>query len=260
MADCNDSIDRVMMGPERKSRVLNEREREVVAYHELGHAIVQELLPLANPVHKVTILPRGMALGLTIGIPTEDRYLVTKQEFLDDIAAFLGGRVAEQLVFNEIWTGASNDLDRATDIARSMVTEYGMSERLGTLKIGNRHGNPFMGRDMYEDRNYSEEVASAIDKEVRSIMDECYEVARHILADNREMLGNMAKVLLEKESIEREEFLLLMQGAKAPANRGAREEDPPITPPSAPTPDPAPEADDASKRPLPHPRLEPGIA
>lgn len=274
MGDFNDSIDRVVMGPERRSRLINEREKEVIAYHELGHAIVQELLPLADPVHKVTIVARGRALGLTWGIPTEDKYLVTRQEFFDEIATFLGGRVAEQIVFNEVTTGASNDLDRATDMARSMVTEYGMSERLGTLKIGNRNENPFMGRgSSYEDRNYSEEVARAIDEEVRAIMDQCYEIARQILMENREIMERIATVLLEKETLEREEFLRLMKGAKVPAGRTPREytngEQSPFAPredesdtPSTPTTG-TPAGDDSSmpKRPsMPTPRLEPGMA
>ena len=264
MTDFNDSIDRVVMGPERKSRVLSEREREVVAYHELGHAIVQELLPLANPVHKVTILPRGMALGVTMGMPSEDRYLTTRQEFLDNIAAFLGGRVAEEIVFNESTTGASNDLDRATDMARSMVTEYGMSTRLGTLKIGNRSGSPFLGRDMHEDRNYSEEVAAQIDQEVRSIMDDCYKVAYEILMENREMLDRIAKALLETESIEREEFLKLMTGAKAPAGRisrdNPRKDELPETTPDADGIGTDDDASQTNRRPPLRPRLEPGMA
>lgn len=274
MSDFNDSIDRVVMGPERRSRIIHEREKIVIAYHELGHAIVQELLPLANPVHKVTIVARGRSLGLTWGIPTEDKYLVTRQEFLDDIAAFLGGRVAEQIVFNEVTTGASNDLDRATDMARAMVTEYGMSERLGTLKIGNRNENPFLGRSSgYEDRNYSEEVAKAVDEEVRAIMDQCYEVARQILLDNREVMDRIAKVLLEKETLERDEFLRLMQGAKAVPGRPKREYGSGEPSPFA-TEDsseesgtggksdvPSGEDTTASKRPpLPTPRLEPGMA
>ena len=184
---------------------------------------MQELLPLANPVHKVTILPRGQALGLTWGMPNEEKYLTTRQEFFDNIASFLGGRVAEQIVFNESTTGASNDLDRATDMARSMVTEYGMSPRLGTLKIGNRQDNPFLGRSGPEERNYSEEVARAIDEEIRAIMDSCYETAQQILTENRELMDRIAAVLLEKESIERDEFLALMQGAKAPEGRKPRE-------------------------------------
>jgi cell division protease FtsH len=258
MVDFNDSIDRVVMGPERKSRVMNEKEKELVAYHELGHAIVQELLPLAYPVHKVTILPRGMALGVTMGMPTEDKYLTTRQEFLDNIATALGGRVAEQLVFNESTTGASNDLDRATEMARAMVTEYGMSEKLGPLKIGNRHGNPFLGRDAYEDRNYSEDVARAVDEEVRAIIDECYAVARQILIDNREKMDEIAKVLLEKESIERDEFLRLMEGAKAPDGRPRREIPPGEEPPTSTPDEPSDSAE--PKRPVLRPRLEPGMA
>ncbi|GAB4464921.1 MAG: ATP-dependent zinc metalloprotease FtsH [Armatimonadaceae bacterium] len=274
MNDFNDSIDRVVMGPERRSRLINEREKEVIAYHELGHAIVHELLPSADPVHKVTIVSRGRALGLTWSIPTEDKYLVTRQEFLDSIAALLGGRVAEQIVFNEVTTGASNDLDRATDMARSMVTEYGMSERLGTLKIGNRTENPFLGRGSgYEDRNYSEEVARAVDEEVRAIMDQCYEVARQILIDNRDIMDRIAKVLLEKETIERDEFLRLMRGAKAAEGRTQREYPSDEPSPFGPSDDPTsgeetpgsdvPVGDDKqtpNRPPLGTPRLEPGVA
>jgi cell division protease FtsH len=194
-----------------------------------------------------------------MGLPVEDKYLTTRQEFLDNIASLLGGRVAEQLVYNESTTGASNDLDRATDLARSMVTEYGMSEKLGPLKIGNRHGNPFLGRDAYEDRNYSEEVANTVDKEVRAIIDECYEVARQLLNDNREKMDEIAKVLLEKESIEREEFLLLMNGAKVPANRTPRE-NPPAEPPPSSTPDTTADEPETPARPVLRPRLEPGMA
>lgn len=274
MMDFNDSIDRVVMGPERKSRVINEREKEVIAYHELGHALIHELLPLADPVHKVTILPRGQALGLMWSMPTEDKYLRTRQEFLDNIAGLLGGRVAEEIVFNEVTTGASNDLDRATDIARAMVTEYGMSERIGALKIGNRSDNPFLGRGSgYEERNYSEDVARVVDEEVRAIMSQCYEIARRILTENREVMDRAAKVLLEKESIERAEFLQLIQGVRAPEGRSPRgypngeaspfvngengtDSEPPVTP-DAPGGDDAPTA---KRPPLPRPRLEPGMA
>lgn len=259
MSEFNDSIDRIVAGPERKSRVLNGREKEVVTYHELGHAIVQELLPLANPVHKVTILPRGMALGYTMGLPTEDKYLTTRQEFLDDIAALLGGRVAEQIVFNESTTGASNDLDRATDMARAMVTEYGMSDKLGPLKIGNRQGSPFLGRDMHEDRNYSEEVANLVDKEVRAIIDQCYETARHLLTTNRDKMDQMAKVLIEKETLEREEFLALLEGAQLPEGREPRRK--PDDDPSSPATMPGePAVTPESSRPVLRPRLEPGMA
>ena len=216
MDDFNESVDRVVAGPQRKSRIMNDQTRERIAYHEVGHAIVGELLPNANPVHKVSILPRGRALGYTMQYPTEDKYLTTRQEFMDDICALLAGRVAEETVFNEVTTGASNDFERATAIARAMVCEYGMSDRLGPVVLGTRHGNPFLGRDWNEERNYSETIAVEIDKEVRSIIDECYERSRQILTENRAKMDEIVRVLLEKEMLEREDFMALMQGAKAP--------------------------------------------
>ena len=216
MDDFNESVDRVVAGPQRKSRIMNDQTRERIAYHEVGHAIVGELLPNANPVHKVSILPRGRALGYTMQYPTEDKYLTTRQEFMDDISALLAGRVAEEIVYNEVTTGASNDFERATAIARAMVCEYGMSERLGPVVLGTRHGNPFLGRDWNEERNYSETIAVEIDKEVRSIIDECYERSREILTENRAKMDEIVRVLLEKEMLEREDFIALMEGAKAP--------------------------------------------
>lgn len=227
MVDFNESVDRVVAGPERKSRIMNDQVRERIAYHEVGHAVVGELLPNADPVHKVSILPRGRALGYTMHYPTEDKYLTTRQEFLDQISSLLAGRVAEEEVYHEVTTGASNDFERATAIARSMVCEYGMSDRLGPVVLGNRHSNPFLGRDYNEDRNYSEEIAVEIDKEVRAIIDECYERSRDIVTDNRIKMDEIVRVLLEKESIEREEFIALMEGAKAPQ---------PLIPPVSPTP------------------------
>ncbi len=227
MVDFNESVDRVVAGPERRSRIMNDQVRERIAYHEVGHAVVGELLPNADPVHKVSILPRGRALGYTMHYPTEDKYLTTRQEFMDQICSLLAGRVAEEEVYHEVTTGASNDFERATAIARAMVCEYGMSDRLGPVVLGNRHGNPFLGRDYNEDRNYSEQIAEEIDKEVRSIIDECYERSREIVTDNRAKMDEIVRVLLEKESIEREEFIALMEGAKAPT--AAR-------PPVAPTP------------------------
>ncbi len=213
MAEFEDSIDRVVAGPERKSRIISEKEKEMVAYHEVGHAIVLELLDNADPVHKVSVLPRGMALGYTMQLPTQDKYLTTKNELLDKVAGLLGGRVAEEMVFDEISTGASNDLEHATEIVRAMVCEYGMSDSIGPLTVGRRHGNPFLGRDMLEDRNYSDEIAHAIDKEIRSTMDAAYKRAQSILKENREKMDCIVKVLLEKETLEREEFEALMQGA-----------------------------------------------
>ncbi len=214
--DFNESVDRVVAGPQRKSRVMNETTRERIAYHEVGHAIVGELLPNANPVHKISILPRGRALGYTMQYPTEDKYLTTRQEFLDDVSALLAGRVAEETVFNEVTTGASNDFERATAIARAMVCEYGMSEKLGPVVLGTRHGSPFLGRDWNEERNYSETIALEIDKEVRSIIEECYERSRVILTENRSKMDQIVRVLLEKEMLERDDFIALMEGAIAP--------------------------------------------
>jgi cell division protease FtsH len=230
MDDFDAAIDRVVAGPERRSRVLSDELKKIIAYHEVGHAIVQEVLPHPNQVHKVSILPRGMALGITWSMPPEDRYLASKSELLDEITGLLGGRVAEAMVFNEITTGASNDLDRATEVSRQMVTEYGMSERLGPLKFGHRHGNPFLGRDLMEDRNYSEDVAKAIDEEVRAIVEGCYRRAQQLLDENREMMDRIVAVLLERETIGREEFLALMRGETLPD----RPEPPPPPPPNAP--------------------------
>ena len=252
MEDFDAAIDRVVAGPERKSRVLSEKVKTVTAYHEIGHALVQEILPSLNTVHKVTILPRGMALGITWSLPPEDRmYQASKSDLLHEITVLLGGRVAESMVFNEIHTGASNDLERATNIARDMVTEYGMSERLGPLKLGHRQGNPFLGRDVMEDRNYSEDVAKAIDEEVRSIIDSCYQRARQLLEEKRELLDRMSAVLLEPETLDRTEFLALMNGETLP--------DPPqATPPAAPaTPADTPEERRTPQAPPFRPRPEP---
>ncbi len=214
MSDFDDAIERVIAGPERRSKLISEKEREMVAFHEVGHAIVGELLPNADPVQKVTILPRGRALGYTLQLPERDRYLLTRAQLLDEITTLLGGRAAEKIVYSEATTGANNDLERATEIARAMVCEYGMSEKLGNLTFGRRHGNPFLGRDIMEDRNYSEEVAYAIDQEVRAIIDECFRRAVDILSTNDEKMHEVVRVLLQKETIEREEFLALMEGAQ----------------------------------------------
>ncbi len=217
MSEFESSVDRVIAGPERKSRLISESEKEMVAYHEVGHAIVSELLPLADPVHKVSILPRGMALGYTMQLPLQDKYLTTQGELLDDIAGLLGGRAAEKLIFGEATTGANSDLDRASEIARAMVCEFGMSDNLGPITLGKRHGNPFLGRDIMEDRNYSEDVAKSIDQEIRKIIDASYERAEHLLVENRDKMDLIVKQLLEKETIEREEFEILMYGEKRPA-------------------------------------------
>lgn len=249
--DFEASIDRVIAGPERRSRVISEKEKRVVAYHEVGHAIVLELLEHADPVHKVTILPRGLSLGSTMQLPMDDRYLWSRSQLLDNITGFLGGRVSEQMIFNEITSGASNDLERASDLARRMVTELGMSDRLGPITLGKRHGNPFLGRDWMEDRNYSEDIAKAIDEEVKSIMDTSYNRAEQILEENRDAMERVVLVLLERETIEREEFLALMRGEPLPER--------PATLPEPPAPKtPASEREAKPHLPSPlHPRPNP---
>lgn len=255
MSDFEEAVDRVVAGPERKSRIISDKEKEMVAFHEVGHAIVSEILPNADPVHKISVLPRGMALGYTMQLPTQDKYLTTKSELLDDIAGLLGGRVSEQLVFGELTTGANSDLDRATEIARAMVCEFGMSETLGPLTLGKRHGNPFLGRDIMDERNYSEDIAKSIDKEIRSIIEEAYERAKQILTDNRDKMDEIVKVLLEKEVLEAEEFRALMADAKLPERPR-----PKVT---SETPEGEADADSQTAKRSPDkkkPRLEPGVA
>jgi len=211
MSEFEEAIERVIAGPQRKSRILSPRERQLAAYHEAGHAVLGKLLPHADPPHKVTILPRGMALGYVISAPPEDKYTYTKSELLDKITQALGGRVAEEIIFGEVTTGAQNDFEQVTELARKMVTEYGMSEKLGPLSLGKRHGPVFLGRDLVETRNYSEEVAFQIDQEVRRIVDECYEKAKRILTENRDKLERVATALLEKESLESGELTFLLE-------------------------------------------------
>ena len=204
MPEFEEAIDRVMAGPERKSRVISPKEREIIAYHEAGHALVASKIPGSDPVHKISIIPRGhMALGYTLQLPEEDRFLISKQELADRITVLLGGRTAETIRFGDVTTGASNDLERATQTARQMVTQFGMSERLGLVTLGRKQHEVFLGRDLVdEDRNYSEEIAYAIDQEVRSIIDDCFSRATSILTENRERLEEITKLLLEKEVLE----------------------------------------------------------
>ncbi len=211
MSEFDEARDRVLMGPERKTRMNSPKQLKIVAYHELGHAIVAAKIPGANPVYKITIVPRGMSGGATWYLPKEEG-LQTKQDMLDDIATSLGGRVAEEIIFSDVTTGASADLNHVTDVARAMVCDYGMSDRLGMVRLGRRSGNPFLGRDLMEDRDYSEDVAKAIDEEVRAIIDQGYERAREILTENRDTMDMIAEVLLEKETLTREEFLALLNG------------------------------------------------
>ncbi|MEW6283801.1 MAG: ATP-dependent zinc metalloprotease FtsH, partial [Candidatus Eremiobacterota bacterium] len=206
MADCEEAVDRVMMGPERKSRVIPEKEREITAYHEAGHALVARAIPEANPVRKVTIIPRGMALGVTFHIPEEDRYSHGKEELLAQVTVLMGGRVAEEIVFDEITTGASNDIERATELARDMVCRYGMSDKLGPLHFGRRQHQVFLGRDIVDHRDYSEDIAREIDREVRNIIESCYDKARKLLTEQREHLELLASELIKQEVLEEEDI------------------------------------------------------
>ncbi|SHF38861.1 ATP-dependent zinc metalloprotease FtsH [Desulforamulus putei] len=211
MRELEDSIERVIAGPEKKSKVISEKEKRLVSYHEAGHALLGYLLPNTDPVHKVSIIPRGRAGGYTLLLPKEDRYYMTKSMLLDQVVMLLGGRVAEDVVLKEISTGAQNDLERATGIIRRMIMEYGMSEELGPLTLGHKQDTPFLGRDIARDRNYSEEVAYAIDREVRKMMDQAYSKAKALLTEHRATLDKIAGVLMEKETIEAEEFAQLMR-------------------------------------------------
>lgn len=211
MDDFEEGIDRVLAGPERKSRLISPREKNIIAYHETGHALVAKHLPGSDPVHKISIIPRGhMALGYTLQLPEEDRFLMSKLEMENKICVLLGGRVAEELEFGDVTTGAGNDLERATHIARQMVTEFGMSERLGLVKLGHKRQEIFLGRDIAEERNYSEEIAYAIDQEVRNIIDSCYDKVRTILTDNADDLAKVATTLLKKEVLEGKELDVIL--------------------------------------------------
>jgi cell division protease FtsH len=233
MPDCEEAIDRVLAGPERKSLVMSEKERVNTAYHESGHAIVGGMLPEADPVHKVTIIPRGMSLGATWSVPDEDRHSRTKSELLAQIKMALAGRIAEEVKFGDVTTGASNDFEKATDIARRMVTQFGMSDSLGPIQYGRGSHQIFLGRDISEDRNYSEEVASQIDGEVRRIIDTCYSDARKILEDNWHKVERMVKSLIEHETVDTEEVLAILRDETYPRSE---QQPPPQAPPARPTP------------------------
>jgi cell division protease FtsH len=228
MLECEEAIDRVIMGPEKKKRVLTEEDMEVFAYHEAGHAVVSYFLPNSDPVHKVSIIGRGQAGGYTMYLPETERYVMTKSKLLDELTNMLGGRAAEILAFNEYSTGAQNDLERVTRIARKMVMEWGMSEKLGPLTFGHPGGEDlvFLGRDISRDRNFSEEVAAAIDSEVRSIIESCYQRALDVLTENRDRLDAVVAVLKEKETIDHEEFMAIMEGRELPEPKAEADEKP----------------------------------
>ena len=245
MPEFDEAVDRVIAGPERKSRVISQKEREIIAYHEAGHALVGYLLPNADPPYKISIVSRGMAGGFTRFLPEEDRNLYSKSQFQDMLAAFLGGLVSEELTFGEATTGPQDDLERATRLARQMVTQWGMSERLGPRTFGRKEELVFLGREISETRNYSEKVAEEIDEEVRRIIDKAHQTAKKVLTKNKAKLNQMVKVLLEEETLEAEALAQLLQApvdAEVPLKR--KEPKPEAAEPSgekkeAPSPQPA---------------------
>jgi cell division protease FtsH len=238
MSEFQEALERIVAGPERKSRVISDAEKAIIAYHEGGHAIVQRILPKCDPVSKVTIISRGMALGYTMALPQEDRYLQSKTEFEDKIAGLLGGNVSERLIFGDTTTGASNDIEKATDLARRMVTEFGMSDKLGPLSFGKRDELIFLGREIGEQRNYSDEIAKQIDEEVRAIIDKAYERATEVLTTHRDRLVALAEKLVAEETVDAEAFEALFTDLPPKQPMGGI---PSIVGPGQPIPDPKPQ-------------------
>ncbi len=225
MSDIDEATDRVIAGPAKKSRVISEKERKIVAYHEAGHTVIGMVLADAEMVHKVTIVPRGQAGGYAVMLPKEDRYFMTKPELLDKITGLLGGRVAEEIVFGEVSTGAHNDFQRATSIARRMVTEFGMSDKLGPMQFGQSHGQVFLGRDLHNEQNYSDQIAYEIDLEMQRIIKECYEKARRLLTENRDKLELIANTLLEVETLDAEQIKHLFEHGTLPNRNDNKQEE-----------------------------------
>ncbi len=255
--ELEEGIMRVIAGPEKKTRVMSEKERLVTAYHEMGHAIVGHFLEHADPVHKISVISRGQALGYTISMPQEDRFLTTRAELNDTMAMTLGGRAAEELIFGEITTGASNDLEKVTAIAKQMVMRFGMSEKLGPRVFGHEHGQPFLGREFSTEPDYSNEIAREIDDEVRRIVESAHQRARTILTDHEQDLRKISEILVKRETIEKEEFLALLDGKDEVEVFGVEEPRAPELPlPPAPADRPGREA----PRPLPRPGLAGGTA
>ena len=225
MLELEEGIMRVIAGPEKKTRVMSEKERLVTAFHEMGHAIVGHLLANTDPVHKISIIGRGQALGYTISLPGEDKFLTTRAELADTMAMTLGGRAAEEIVFGEITTGASNDLEKVTSTAKQMVMRYGMSERLGPRVFGHDRSQPFLGREFGTEPDYSDEIAREIDDEIRRIVEEAHQTAKDLLGENREHLDRISNILLERETIDAEQFSKLLEGASEEDVFGAADEE-----------------------------------
>jgi cell division protease FtsH len=245
-SELEEGIMRVLAGPEKKARLLSEKERKITAYHEMGHALVGHFLENTDPVHKITIVSRGQALGLTISLPTEDRYLTTKIALMEQIAMTLGGRAAEELVFNEVTTGAANDLEKVTAVSKNMVMRYGMSEKLGPRVLGRSHDQPFLGREMGNDPDYSDEIAREIDDEIRRVIEEGHELALRVLREHMDQLHQLSRILIERETIDSDQFQRLLAGAA---------EDDVFPPEEAPADPQLPEPEDERRRqPQPKPR------
>jgi cell division protease FtsH len=255
--ELEEGIMRVVAGPEKKTRVMGEKERLITAYHEMGHAIVGHYLEHSDPVHKISIISRGQALGYTISLPTEDKFLTTRAELTDTMAMTLGGRAAEEIVFGEITTGASNDIEKVTATAKQMVMRFGMSEKLGPRVFGHDHGQPFLGREFSSEPDYSDEIAREIDDEIRRIVEGAHQQAKDILAEHREQLTTISVLLLKRETIEREQFEALLEGKTEEEVFGSEAELPPGTPERPELPG---AAAPAPPRPLPRPGLAGGAA
>jgi cell division protease FtsH len=256
--ELEEGIMRVIAGPEKKTRVMSEKERMITAYHEMGHAIVGHFLEHSDPVHKISVISRGQALGYTISMPQEDRFLTTRAELNDTMAMTLGGRAAEEIVFGEITTGASNDIEKVTATAKQMVMRFGMSEKLGPRVFGHDHGQPFLGREFSTEPDYSDEIAREIDDEVRRIVESAHQRARDILTEHREDLGRISEILVKRETIEKLEFIALLAGRSEEEAFGPDE---PVRPQVPATPAPAERpAGREAPRPLPRPGLAGGAA
>ena len=232
MVELEEGIMRVIAGPEKKTRVMSEKERLITAFHEMGHAIVGHVLPNCDPVHKVSIIGRGQALGYTISLPGEDKFLTTRAELSDTMAMTLGGRAAEEIVFGEITTGASNDIEKVTATAKSMVMRFGMSEKLGPRVFGHDTTQPFLGRSMGTEPDYSDDVAREIDDEIRRIVENAHQSARDILSEHRDDLDRISKILLERETLDAKEFEALLAGQTEEEVFGSDDEESgaPVTP------------------------------
>jgi len=253
-----EGIMRVIAGPEKKTRVMSEKERRVTAYHEMGHALVAHYLENTDPVHKISVISRGQALGYTISLPTEDKFLTTRAELSDSMAMTLGGRAAEEIVFGEVTTGASNDLEKVTATAKQMVMRFGMSEKLGPRVFGHDHGQPFLGREFTSEPDYSDEIAREIDDEIRRIVEEAHQLARQVLEEHRQNLEMTSEILLKRETIEREQFIELLEGKTEDEVFGREEPPVPVPPPAPEAPERKPER--APTPPLPRPGLAGGTA